>query len=248
MHKGSGVFLLVGYAVHFCGIPLLLSYAVHFCGIPLSVGYAVHFCGVPLLLSYAVHFCGVPLLAGYAVHFCGIPLLLSYAVHFCGIPLSVGYAVHFCGVPLLLSYAVHFCGVFAAAQKLLLVNLSASTLKSANHRPNTLRQRFKHLNHQMNMIRHHLLCKHLQGKPLRSVKLRQATQNLIYTIAKGVKLNESPFRTLALQCSKKRKAPLNGEGKMIDGTTTIVPPVFTWCRVVSTARLTPCPFPFVCSI
>ena len=144
-----------------------------------------------------------------------------------GVPLLAGYAVHFCGVPMSVGYAVHFCGVFAAAQKLLLVNHSASTLKSANHRPNTLRQRFKHLNHQMNMIRHHLLCKHLQGKPLRSVKLRQATQNLIYTIAKGVKLNESPFRTLALQCSKKRKAPLNGEGKMIDGTTTIVPPVFT---------------------
>ena len=121
---------------------------------------------------------GVPLLAGSAVHFCGVPLSVGYAVHFCGVPLSVGYAVHFCGVPLSVGYAVHFCGVFAAAQKLLLVNHSASTLKPANHRPNTLRQRFKHLNHQMNMIRHHLLCKHLQGKPLRSVSLMKALSAL----------------------------------------------------------------------
>ena len=121
---------------------------------------------------------------------------------------------------------VLYSGVLAAAIHLL-IHLRAPALESAHHRPNTLRQRLQHLNHQMHMVGHHLLRQHLQGKPLPCIKLRQATQHLTHAMPKGIEPHEGRLSTLALQHTKQRIAFLHWQRKMIDGPAPVVPSVFT---------------------
>ena len=137
-------------------------------------------------------------------------------------------SVHFSGVlASRVSLPVHFSGVLAATKILFLVNLRACALEATDHCSDALRQRLEHLNHQMDMVGHHHLCQHLQRIPFLFVELCQPAQHPAHLSAKWIQLYKSLFRALAFQNSEQRIACLHRQGEVIDGTTSVVPSVFT---------------------